>query len=251
MHLKTILLSFGLVMAGSAFAGNYFVPPADLQATSDGAGVAGDPGFLGPGIDRTFENLLQSSSFGWGPDVYTVDGGSNGFGDQTDGRWFRPCGTGGVPTTVILQIASLAPKHAVGWYNVNDPGKTVTWVLGDVDGSGNYVGDGGPIVDSAVINFGGTFGLVFRTPTSQSDPTLKDIYGDDGTLKPLAVVQGKDQRDCELYLGWDDNGKTGTGEPDYNDLIMSMKNVEAVPEPFTMALAGLGLAAAARMRRRK
>lgn len=137
--------------------------------------------------------------------------------------------------------------------------------------SGVSVGDGGMLIDS---------GIIATTRTVVGSGFGFDLARHEGTISPLNLMPGEYFITLQIagsgtaYAAGTD-GANGIGTPlnddvayfdseffgadfadsetegaDLGDFSFGL-TTEAVPEPFTMALAGLALAGAARMRRRK
>lgn len=233
---------------------------AVLTAVTAGAqaGVISSSSADGPGQD------LQSLFDGWVGPGYDVNGQY-----QTPSYWTIGA-TGVSAATLIIEIAGNANNNVFGLFDRNDatnrlmvydgtasatakraitysPGTDAYTVI-DLDSPG--------LVDAKVFS-GASFGFYLEGPggTFFSNPALNSDQ------VQMVAFQGQGQTASflggsapwlsnEWLLAWEDL-PYGSGDQDFNDLVLMIESVTPVPLPGTIPLLAGGLGALVVMRRRR
>ena len=158
--------------------------------------------------------------------------GSNVVTDQVSERTFRSMSNNPVSFRTLFGVAGYFDDHKLGWYQPTGTNSKI-----------NYVSGSNP---SADIN--GIFGVALKSPdgTFRSETALNaDKFNHVSVLRERDlhgnIIKG------HLILAWED--LKGGGDKDYQDRVIRLKNVEAVPEPGTMAALSLGALAFIRKRK--
>ncbi len=172
--------------------------------------------------------------------------------------------SGGAMSQVIIEIAGYANSNSFGVYDVAAPGKQVTLFSG-AQGAGSksllmLQNDGSVIIgnldtltfyDSGIDFAGNQFGFFLKTPydTWYSQNALNADSSDHmvsfaGKGDWVTLPSSSGYWDSNEYvLGWEDLASPGW-DYDYNDFVVMVESVHAgVPEPGSLALFGVGLAA--------
>jgi hypothetical protein len=160
--------------------------------------------------------------------------------DQVDARLFLRSASGPMRIETLFGYAGYYDNHKVGFYSAGAP-DTINWVAG-----GKNTG----LSDNGDINFNGIYGLALQSPdgTFRSE-TARNADG----FNHVAVLRERDKFgrliQNSYILCWEDlrNG----GDKDYNDRAFRLTNAQAVPEPATIAVLGLGAFSMIRRKRAK
>lgn len=177
-----------------------------------------------------------------------------------------------VTTQLVFSFGDVGERLAFGIYDAGNPNNkaflltdafdatdTVT-ISFSTDGSISIGGGAG--TQQRYRGFDGPFGFFVKTRSPGSNPVFLYSENDlNGGAQQMKAFQGNGETtlqypgvDPALFLAdqyllaWE----TGTGENndgDFNDFIVSVSAVTAVPEPGAAALLGLAVVALARMRR--
>jgi hypothetical protein len=158
--------------------------------------------------------------------------------------------------TIVLELAGYADQNILGVYDIYDPSNRVQ-LFGGAAASGSSVAlsfdDTGLVYrnfSSTGVSFGGTyFGYYLQTPDNtfysqaflnpDGADQLVSFQGDGDRIKLPSKFPGL-WGSSSYILGWEDLAYNGS-DKDFDDFVVYVESVTAVPEPGTLALFGLGL----------
>jgi Domain of unknown function (DUF4114)/PEP-CTERM motif len=170
--------------------------------------------------------------------------------------------TGGAMSQIVIEIAGNAYYNGFGVYDATDPSKRVTMFSGPSGAGAQSLfvlkNDGSVVIgdlsswsfyDTGVDFAGNQFGFFLQTPTDiwysenalnldHSDHMV--AFGGEGDWVTLPSSSGFWDAN-EYVLGWEDLASPGW-DYDYNDFVVMVESIHAVPEPASLALFGICLA---------
>jgi hypothetical protein len=209
---------------------------------------------LGDSLQNVINGLYQSatcpscSPLGQAPDV-------NANQATPDATWQIEA-SGSSIATIVLELAGFADQNIFGIYDIYDPTHTVQ-LFGGVASSGSSVLLSFDETGMAYRNFaatgasfdGGYFGYYLQTPEntfySQAgfNPNGSDqmvaFQGDGDRIKLPSKLPGV-WGSSSYILAWEDLAYDSS-DKDFDDFVVYVESVTAVPEPGTLALLGLSL----------
>lgn len=151
-----------------------------------------------------------------------------------DANFTFTVGAGG-PIELRLEIAGFAPHNEFGWYEGDSGIKHTLFAGSDAGGA------------STTFNPGEVYGFYLTDPNGNTYYTESSRNpAGEGNHQHFAVfLVTLASGEQIFYIGVEDLPLGG--DEDYNDMILSV----AVPEPSSMVLLGIGLAAIGFLRRRR
>ncbi len=197
----------------------------------------------------------------------SVDVTTDDLPDALDSNW-AVGGSGGAVATLSIELTGFAGSNTFGIYDTAAPGSQVE-VFGGGAGAGairliSILFDGSVLVnfsDTGIDFAGNSFGFYLGNSVG-AHPTFYSNTGLNGdSVDHMVAFQGEGDKiqippfsagiwgANEYVLAWEDT--TGGGDRDYDDFVVLVESINPVPEPTSIAMFGLGLAAMARLRRRR
>lgn len=191
-----------------------------------------------------------------GTPVFTDTMGEGGFYDQ-GASYASLIDTDGERDTagafLLFEFAGFAGVNSFGIYDFHNPGEQLQVFSGEASTGGRDVefdlAAGTATAGGNTANIGSTFGFYLQRGDDvfYSDAELNGGV-DMARIFDVTGSQNLAFFSSSLIIGFED---LIDGDFDYNDMLVGISDVKAVPEPGTLALLGLGLLGLGVNRRRK
>ena len=199
-------------------------------------------------------------------DSITVSGGIDAANDQSTAAIFASSASGGAVATFIIEIAGNKGTNTFGLYDFANSANTAQIFSGS-DEAGktilvSFLANGDLLVGGnlAGTGFSGQFGFYLGlngTPTFYTEDSLNPngaaqavIYqGDDFTVLQIYPFSPGVFSDNEFIIAFEDVQLSGSDE-DFNDLVVIVESLTAVPAPAAMLLGAMGLGMVGWVRKR-
>lgn len=237
----------GVALAASATA---FATPVSVGGES-------------PDLQTVINNLYLAAT----PDGSTLPQAPNVNTNQAnEAGQFQIEASGGSVSTMVIEVAGNAGTNTFGIYDIFNPSNYLQLFGGpQSNGAQAFLS----VTDTFVfsVNFGAgvqfassSFGYYLGNangPTFYSQSSLNGgndqmvaFQGDGDTIK-LPTRPAGQWGPSSYLLAWEDVSLSGPSDSDYQDMVVYVESVTAVPEPGTTALLGLAGLGLALSRRRK
>jgi hypothetical protein len=154
---------------------------------------------------------------------------------------------------LLFEFAGFANINNFGIYDVNDSSQMLQ-VFSGAEGSGGREVEFDLEAGTATTHFGtANIGSSFGFYLQRGNQTFYSEAGLNGGVDMARIFDVTGSQNTAFYgssliVGFED---LIDGDFDYNDLIVGISDVQAVPEPGTLALLGLGMLGLGMTRRRK